>query len=309
MTALSFGNRLQQAVAEKRSCLVVGLDPLLDRLPGPLLHSIRIGSSGGQGRTAHAAAAFGLFLDQVIDAVSDFAVAVKPNAAFFERYGAPGWDCLRAVCARAKERGLLVILDAKRGDIGHTAEAYTEAVFGDDRDTPGPYVDAVTLSPYLGADSIQPFLRRGAETGKGVFVLVRTSNASASDLQDLDVAGGPLYLHVAEWLANLQAQCADAAEAWSSVGAVVGATSPECADEIRARLPRAWFLVPGLGAQGGKADDLSGYFGAGGEGVLVSASRSVLFAYESDTGGDWPAAIRRAAEQHRDEIEAVRQRV
>jgi orotidine-5'-phosphate decarboxylase len=265
---------------------------------------IGAGSSGGEGLTARAAAAFGLFLTKVIDTVAPVAVAVKPNTAFFERYGAAGWECLGEVCRHARKAGLLVIADAKRGDIGHTAEAYADALLGDLQGTPGPHVDAVTVNPYLGTDSMTPYLERARHGGKGIFVLVRTSNPSAADLQDLDAGGTPVYRRVADlvakWGEGLQGDCGLAA-----VGAVVGATAPEQARQIREALPRAPFLVPGYGAQGAGAAELAPFFLPGGQGALVNASRSILYAYEK-RGGSWAEAIGEAAAEAREELEKVR---
>ena len=283
---------------------MVGLDPVLERLPPETFSVVGARTSGGEGLTARAAAAFALFLDQVIEVIRDHAVAVKPNTAFFERYGACGWDCLRQLCAQAHKAGLLVILDAKRGDIGHSAESYAEGLLGGHPDTPGPYVDALTLNPYLGTDSMQPYLRRVSESGKGVFVLVRTSNASAAEIQDLDVEGRPLHLHVAERVAQWGRELDESGD-WSSVGAVVGATRPETAGAIRALIPHAYFLVPGIGAQGAEPDQLRPYFTAQGLGAVVNVSRSILFAYEGKSG-PWPEAIRAACIEMRETLERAR---
>jgi orotidine-5'-phosphate decarboxylase len=308
-----FGERLARAIDEKRSCLVVGLDPVLERVPRDVLARVGAGASGGEGMTARAAAAFGFFLSGVIDAVADLAVAVKPNTAFFERYGAAGWECLVETCRHARKAGLLVIADAKRGDIGHTAEAYADALLGTLPDTPGPHVDAVTVSPYLGADGITPFLDRARALGKGIFVLVRTSNPSAAEVQDVETGGAPLYLRIAglvgEWGKGLDPPRSHPGEAagFGPVGAVVGATAPEQARRIREALPRSFFLVPGYGAQGAGPAELEPCFLPGGRGAVVNASRSILFAHEK-AGGDWALAIREAAARARDELEALRTR-
>ena len=304
-----FADRLARAIEEKQSCLVVGLDPVLDRLPPYALELWGGSTPGNEGLTARAALAFGFFLREVVRVVADVAVAVKPNTAFFERYGAAGWECLREVCRDARSQGLLVIADAKRGDVSHTAAAYAEALLGETRDTLGPHVDAVTLNPYLGSDSVAPYLERVRAAGKGLFVLVRTSNPSSSELQELAIADGrPLYLHVAErvatWGEGFVGACG-----LSSVGAVVGATAPRQAAELRAALPQTTFLVPGLGAQGARPEDLGAYFLEGGRGALVNASRSILFAYQNEAGraaASWIDAIRAAALQTRDALEAVR---
>ncbi len=298
-----FVDRLHAVVDRKESCLVVGLDPDIARLPPDVRSMIGERTSGGEGLTAKASAAIGLFFDHVLDAVRESAVAVKPNCAFFERYGASGWDCLRHVCAAARARELLVILDAKRGDIGHSAEAYADGLFGDQPDTPGAHVDAITLNPYLGTDSVAPFLARARTHGRGIFALVRTSNRSAGELQDLVADGRPFHLHVAEQVAQWGREL-DGDERWTSVGAVVGATAPESAAAIRAALPGSPFLVPGIGAQGGRPEDLEPYF-SGGYGALVSASRSILYAYEGKSR-PWIDSIRAEAESTRERLERVR---
>jgi orotidine-5'-phosphate decarboxylase len=300
----NFADRLMRVIEAQRSCLVVGIDPILERLPREVAAIVGSGAPGGSGFTARAAAAFGLFSTRVIDAVSGIAVAVKPNTAFFERLGAAGWDALLETCRAAKKAGLLVIADAKRGDIGHTAEAYADAFLGDTPDTLGPSVDALTVSPYMGTDSVRPFIDRAIAGGKGLFVLVRTSNPSAAEVQDLDAGGQPLYLRIAELVRRWGGE-PSSADGLAPVGAVVGATAPAEARAIREALPRAFFLVPGYGAQGGSLDGLRACFLPGGRGAVVNASRSILFAHEG-RGGDWVAAVREAAIRARDEIEEAR---
>ncbi len=303
-----FADRLTAAVESKKSCLVVGIDPVLERLPPEVRSRVPgIGMQGSPGwSTARAAAALGIFGDEVVRAVAGSAVAVKPNCAFFERFGAPGWDILRETCRRARAAGLLVIVDAKRGDLESTAEAYADALLGDLADTVGPLADAVTLNPYLGTDGMRPFLERARRSGKGVFVLVRTSNPSAAEIQDLEAGGRPVYLRVAElvdrWGADLIGE-----GGLSAVGAVVGATAPRQAAEIRAALPRAVFLVPGYGAQGAGAEEVRPHFLPGGRGAVVNASRSVIFAHEKDRGRPWQEAVALAAERARADLEAVRE--
>jgi orotidine-5'-phosphate decarboxylase len=299
-----FADRLAQASVARGSCLVVGIDPIIDRLPREIAAIVGSGGSAGTGFTARASAALGLFSTRVIAAVADTAVAVKPNTAFFERFGAAGWDALLETCRAAKRAGLLVIADGKRGDIGSTAEAYADAFLGDIEDTLGPWVDAVTVNPYMGTDSVRPFIERAREGGKGVFVLVRTSNPSAAEVQDLDSGGRPLYMRMAELVKGWGTDTSGSS-GLSSVGAVVGATAPAEARAIRELLPGAMFLVPGYGAQGGSAEGLRACFLAGGRGAVVNASRSIIFAHEK-RGGDWVQAVREAAMRARDEIEAVR---
>ena len=299
-----FADRLAQASVARQSCLVVGIDPVIEKLPREVAAIVGEGASGGSGFTARASAALGLFATRVIGAVADTAVAVKPNTAFFERFGAAGWDALLETCRAARRAGLLVIADGKRGDIGSTAEAYADAFLGDTEDTLGPWVDAVTVNPYMGTDSVRPFIEKAREGGKGVFVLVRTSNPSAAEVQDLDSGGRPLYLRMADLVRGWGTD-ASGSSGLSSVGAVVGATAPAEARAIREVLPGAMFLVPGYGAQGGSAEGLRACFLPGGRGAVVNASRSILYAHEK-RGGDWVEAVREAAIQARDEIEAVR---
>ena len=270
--APNFADRLLEAIRRKSSVLVVGLDPVLERLPQDVLQRAGVDPSMPDAVGARAAEAFRLFLGGVIEAVADAAVAVKPNLAFFERWGAPGWEAFEGVSRKAKEMGLLVIADAKRGDIGHTAEAYASAFLGDSPATPGPLVDAVTVNPYLGSDSMAPFLERSRQTGKGLFVLVRTSNPSAGEIQDLDAGGIPVYLRVARLVARW-GEGLRGTSGFSLVGAVVGATAPEEAARIRQALPSVHFLVPGYGAQGAKADQLRAAFLPGGAGAIGSARR------------------------------------
>ena len=299
----NFADRLDQAIEKKSSCLVVGLDPVLERLPGEVLAEVGVPAQGEPGWTARAASATGLFLRGVIDSVAPHAVAVKPNAGFFERFGAVGMDCLREVSEHAAKQGLLVICDAKRGDIGHTAAAYAESILGETPDTLGPVTDAVTLNPYLGEDSLRPFLDK-CPTGKGLFILVRTSNPSGSDIQELQVDGEPLYLKVArlvgKWGEGFRGE-----GGLNPVGVVVGATAPGQAAAVRKELPEAFFLVPGYGAQGGGAEELAPFFIEGGKGVVVNSSRSVLYAFDGH-GGDWRAAVAEAASRAREDLEAVR---
>jgi orotidine-5'-phosphate decarboxylase len=302
----SFADRLDEAIERKKSCLVVGLDPVPERLPPAVVGETRDVSRSSRGWTAHASTAVSLFLEGVIDAVAPHAVAVKPNAGFFERFGAVGWESLRRVCELAKKRDLLVILDAKRGDIGSTAQAYAEALLGDTPDTVGPLNDALTVNPYLGRDSVEPFIDRVRDGGKGLFVLVRTSNPGGKDFQELEVDGEPLYVHVARqvasWGEGLDGECG-----LNPVGAVVGATTPEQAARVRREMPRTIFLVPGYGAQGGGADALRPYFIDGGRGVVVNSSRGILYAFEKDpTGGDWRDAVGEAARLAREDLERVR---
>lgn len=292
-----FADRLAAAVREKRSRVVVGLDPRIENLPPDL-------RQGAHRDVEVAAKAILQWGGEIIEAVGPHAVAVKPQSAFYERLGPFGVVTYFALCKHARKQGLLVIGDVKRGDVPDTAKAYAEAHF----DAFG--CDALTVNPYLGSDSMEPFLEAAAKVGGGLFVLVKTSNKGSGDFQDLDVGGRPLYLHVAERVAQWGERLMGRS-GWSSVGAVVGATHPEQGLKIRAALPRSVFLVPGYGAQGATAADLKGLFGPEGLGAIVNASRSVTFAYEKEPykskfkPDDWPMAVAEAARQMKEEINAV----
>ncbi|MDX6550388.1 MAG: orotidine-5-phosphate decarboxylase, partial [Gaiellales bacterium] len=242
------------------------------------------------------ARAYERFCEGLIDAVADEAVAVKPQVAFFEALGGYGLTALEHVCDVAAERGLLVIADAKRGDIGSTAEAYAEAWLAP-RDGGRPVADALTVNPYMGGDSLDPFLA-ACGRGAGLFVLARTSNPGSSDLQQQLLADGrPVWERTAEliaqWGAGLIGECG-----LSSVGAVVGATHPDAVERARELMPAQVLLLPGVGAQGGSAADLAPAFRDHPAGGLVVAARSVIYAWR-DRRGDWQQSVRAAAAELR----------
>lgn len=269
-----FAARLDARVQELKAPAIVGLDPHLDRLPTPLRQ--RFEHKTGDAFRASAAEAVLEWGVAVLDGFAGIVPATKPQIAFFEQLGSAGHAVLEVLCQEARRRGLLVLLDAKRGDIGSTSEGYARALLDDD----GPLAaDAVTLSPYLGRDSIEPFLERCPE--KGLFVLVRTSNPGGGDLQDVAAA------RVAGWIRTWNADYPDL----GPVGAVVGATVPDEAIALRAAMPKATILVPGYGAQGGSARDTRPCFRADKRGAVVNSSRGVIFpapgleeAYDSDPG-------------------------
>lgn len=285
----NFADRLLSAVESRRSHVVVGLDPDYDLLPP----SIRLAPGEAppedlEGRAER----FGVFLRGVLDAVAGIVVAVKPQLAYFEALGSHGYRLYEEIVRDAQERDLLVIADAKRGDIGSTAEAYARAHL----DVAG--ADALTVNPWFGSDGMEPFLRRAREQGRGLFVLVKTSNPGSAEVQDLELAGGGLvYERVAQLVAAWGAD-ACGARGYSAVGAVVGGTHPAQAASLRSRHPGILFLVPGYGAQGATAADIAGAFDAEGTGAVVSSSRGILYAYRA-AGGDWRAAARDAAEEMR----------
>jgi orotidine-5'-phosphate decarboxylase len=273
-----FSDRVAEAVEHKRSQLVVGLDPRIDLLP------VELRGEAVQGRAA-AARAVERFCKGIVDAVAPYVVAVKPQLAFFEELGSDGWVALESVSRYASEAGLLVIADGKRGDIGSTARAYA-AAFLEPRGAEPPLADALTVNPYLGSDSIDPFLSACRNHGAGLFCLVRTSNAGGRDIQDAVLSDGtPVWRHVAglvdEWGADLVGE-----RGMSSVGAVVGATVPRIMGDARRAMPQAIILLPGVGAQGATPADVARAFTSGPASGLVNASRSVIFAYR-ETEADW----------------------
>jgi orotidine-5'-phosphate decarboxylase len=288
MDAANFADRLAEAVARKRSQLVVGLDPMVDLLPMELRGETVLGR-------AAAASSVARFCKGIVDAVGPYVVAVKPQSAFFEALGSDGVRALEEVCEYVRSAGLLVLLDVKRGDIGSTARGYA-AAYLEPREDGVPLADAITASPYMGQDSVEPFLAACRRHGSGVFFLVRTSNAGAADVQDLALSDSrPLWNHVAElvhsWGEPLVGQ-----EGMSSVGAILGATYPRAISEARKLLPHTPMLLLGVGAQGATPADVARAFTAGPASALVSVSRSLIYAYR-DSEADWRTAA--AAEAQR----------
>ena len=266
-----FADRLVTQVRKLGHPLCVGLDPHLAAIPAAFA---RGSMQAGDPASAEAVDAF---LTAVIDRVAGRVAIVKPQIAFFEQLGWRGIRVLDGLCARARQAGLLVLLDAKRGDIGSTAEGYAGAYLASDAAMP---VDALTINPYLGFDTLEPFARVALGAGRGLFVLVKTSNPGSGDLQDREVDGEPLFGRVADGLAGLESRLVGPATGWSSLGVVCGATWPDQARRVREALPRALFLVPGYGAQGGSASAAVQSFvegPAGREGGIVNSSRGILF--------------------------------
>jgi orotidine-5'-phosphate decarboxylase len=235
----------------------------------------------------------------VVDVVGGLVPAVKPQVAFFEQLGAAGMQALAEVLAYARAAGLLVIIDAKRNDIGSTAEAYADGFLGALSAWGG---DALTVSPYLGDDSLTPFVETAARRGAGVFVLVKTSNPGGGQFQDLSCDGRPLYVHVAEHVERLAGGNVGAC-GYGSIGAVVGATYPQQMVHLRSVMPHAWFLVPGYGSQGATACDVAAAFDAHGMGAIVNNSRGIIFAQRrkeyADTfaGSRWQEAVEAATRE------------
>jgi orotidine-5'-phosphate decarboxylase len=288
-----FADRLIARVEATRSHLVVGLDPDLRELPPELLD--------GATDLAGAATAVEAFATAVIDGVAELVPAVKPQSAFFEALGSAGVAALERVEAHARTAGLLVIEDAKRGDIGNTMAAYAAAALGrmriGDAELPVHDADAVTVSPYLGPESLEPMIDVARRFGKGLFVLVRTSNPASGELQDLVGPEGELvHERVARMVDALGADGAGE-RGYADVGAVTGLTYPEQAPALRALMPRAILLVPGLGAQGGRPEDFAGFLDEHGLGAVAAASRSIAGGWRARAGEPALQAIREGAEQ------------
>lgn len=295
-----FADRLVAAVRRCGNPVLVGLDPRVASLPQGLLAPEKM-------REPQAvAAAFQTFCCGVIDAVAPLVGAVKPQAAFFEQYGPPGMNALAEVIRYARRRDLLVILDGKRNDIGTTAAAYAEAYLGE---SSAWGADALTVSPYLGDDSLTPFVECAAATASGIFVLVKTSNPGGGAFQDYAGAEGPLYRRVAAHVERLARDTAGES-AYGAVGAVVGATYPEQLVELREAMPHTWLLIPGFGAQGGSAGDVAGGFDAKGLGAVVNNSRGIIFAHEREPfrsrygAARWQDAVAAATQEMIDQLAA-----
>ncbi|MFG0329330.1 MAG: orotidine-5'-phosphate decarboxylase [Phycisphaerales bacterium] len=298
-TTARFSDRLLTAIDRKGGAPVcVGLDPVYERLPDALKRD-----TGEPGDEVTAIFQFGV---EVIDAVADSVPAIKIQSACFERYREDGVETLYSLVQEAIDRELVVILDAKRGDIGISAEHYAAATFDPPRPpsdivTPHDRPDAITINAYLGADGITPFLR----DGHGAFALVRTSNPGGDELQTARLESGDTVAeHLARIIDRLGADHLGEM-GYSDLGAVVGATKTDEIARLRELMPRAIFLVPGYGAQGAGADDVRACFRPDGRGAIVTASRSVIFAYEDDASDDWIESIGVAARRFADEVGAI----
>jgi orotidine-5'-phosphate decarboxylase len=294
-----FGDILAARVAERESQIVLGLDPHPDAL-WPGVHGAE---SAHAQRTDHppgwrAAVAVRVHCCTLIDAAGPACVAVKPQLACFERLGAPGWEALEAVVEHARHRGLLVIADGKRGDVPSTAEVYAQALFERLR------ADMATVNPLLGRDSVEPFVSAARAAGAGVLLLVRTSNPGAVDVQDLELAATDrtsartVWERLAELARELGAERVGETSGLSDVGAVMGATEPRHLARARELMPHAVLLLPGVGAQGGRVEELAAAFAPGRAGGLITASRSIAGAHLA-TGGEPAQAARAEAERLR----------
>ena len=296
MTTTPYADRLIAGVRAKNTPLCVGLDPFADKVPALF----------GDLRTDTAAVLL-KFGTSVIDIAAKHAAVLKPQLGLFEQFGEMGYATARMLVEYARTAGMIVLLDAKRGDIGTTAEGYARATLGG---KPGFDADCVTVNPYMGKDTLAPFIAMAQREGKGVAVLVRTSNPGAGDFQDLQVGGAPVWRRVAEMLAPEVEQLVGAS-GWSGLMAVAGATYPEEARALREAMPRALFLVPGYGAQGASAADAVAGFVASGKGLeggVVSSSRAVLYpqaAQAAKNMSEWRAAIEDAMRGAAEELRAA----
>ena len=297
----NFADRLLDAIDRKGGPVCVGIDPIFEMLPDAVAGDAR--SRGGHDSQAELDAIFA-FTTSALRVVAPLAPVVKFQSAYFEKYWWEGVEAYYSLIAEARELGLLVIGDVKRGDIGSTAAAYAAAHLADNEDAaPQEDVvvpDAITVNPFCGLDTIDPFVKTARDYEKGLFVLVRTSNPGSAELQDVKLADGRTWSEMlAEKLSVVASDPALAgARGWSSVGAVVGATQPQTMQSLRARLPRSIFLLPGYGAQGATAEMTRAAF-TDGRGAIVSASRSILYAhqepkYAQQFGDDWERCIEQA---------------
>jgi orotidine-5'-phosphate decarboxylase len=273
---MHFADALTQKIAST-SPVCVGLDPALSKLP--------------EGITKNAAGILS-FGKGIIDAVKDIAAAIKPQMAYYEVLGWEGMKAFFETCAYAKKHGLLVIADGKRNDIGSTCEAYADAYL-----SPSSPIDALTVSPYLGSDGIHPFIERCQKNDRGIYILVKTSNPSSGELQDLPVGDEAVHEHVAQLVESWATPLLGPKSHLSAVGAVVGATYPEELKYLRTLMPHVPFLLPGYGTQGATAKDCVPGFLADGTGAIVVAARSIIFASK---GKDWQEAAQKAAKSMAD---------
>ena len=292
-------DNLIRGIISKKSPIVVGLDPRIEQIPDSIVAKYK----NEDYRESIKNIIFE-FNKGIIDAVSDIVPAVKPQVAFYEKYGIPGMEAYALTCEYAKKNDLYVIGDVKRGDIGSTSKAYSEGhigeVFYEENLINDFSVDSVTVNPYLGDDCLKEFYQDIKEFDKGMFVLVKTSNKSSSQIQNLKVEGKHIYEVVGEmvneWNLKYQGEMG-----YSPVGAVVGATYPNEMISLRELMKKAYFLVPGYGAQGGSGKDVTNAFNKDGLGAIVNSSRGIIFAYEK-SNLNYKDAARKAAIDMIDDI-------
>ncbi len=269
----AFADRLCEGISRLDAACVVGLDPVIEYIPDAFLRECGLSREGGLEEQARIIEAYSLL---TLEAVAGLVPAIKPQMAYFEVFGSAGMRALERCIETAREMGFLVLLDGKRGDIGSTSKAYADAYLSR---TPRRAfeVDCMTLSPYLGEDSLEPFVDVALANDKGLFVCVRTSNKGADVIQTQRVSDGRAMFEVAADLVSSFNDRAIGASGFGSIGAVVGATQAEAAHKLRERMPRTLFLVPGFGAQGGALDTVRACFTKEGRGAIVNSSRAVMY--------------------------------
>ena len=301
-------DRLIQKITEKQNPTVAGLDPVLAFIPD----FIKAKAYSDHGKTmAGAAAAFFEFNKGLMDALYDIVPAIKPQSAYYEAMGWAGVKALHDTIAYGKSKGLAVIADGKRGDIGSTVEAYAQAYLGVaqlEGDTEEAFgADALTVNGYLGTDGILPLVKVCRERDKGIFVLVKTSNPSSGELQDQTIGDKAVYRAMGELCEKWGQESISAVTGYSPVGAVVGATYPAQLEELRKALPHTFFLVPGYGAQGGSAASIAAAFDKNGSGAIVNSSRAIMAAWQKEGCAleDFAGAARREAIRMREAITAA----
>lgn len=298
-------DKLIYKIKETNNPTVMGLDPRYDMLP----ECIKQKYSGSVEKICEGILEYNKAL---MDSVCDIIPAVKPQMAFYEAFGIDGIRCFQETCKYAKEKNMIVIVDAKRGDIGSTAESYSNAYIGktkvEDKLYGLDYIDFITVNAYFGTDCVKPFIEDCKKYDKGIFILVKTSNPSSGELQDLKLQNGKTIYEtmgnlVEDWGKELVGE-----NGYSSVAAVVGATYPEQLQTLRTQMPHTFFLIPGYGAQGGKAEDIALGFDKNGLGGIINASRSLMCAYKSDrwknefSDEEFAKATRAEAVRMRDEL-------
>lgn len=274
-------NKLVANIKKTNAPIVVGLDPMMKFIPSQITKA----AFAQYGETLEGAAeAIWQYNKGIVDATYDLIPAVKPQIAMYEQFGIPGMIAFKKTVDYCKEKGLVVIGDIKRGDIGSTSEAYAVGHLGKVKVGSNAYYgfdeDFATVNPYLGSDGVKPFINVCKEEKKGIIVLVKTSNPSSGELQDRLVDGKPLYEIVGEMVAKWGEDCMG--DEYSYVGAVVGATYPEMGKVLRKIMPKTYILVPGYGAQGGKGADLVHFFNEDGLGAIVNSSRGIIAAYQQE---------------------------
>ena len=299
-------NKLTENIRRTKAPVVVGLDPMLSYVP----EAVQKKAFEEFGETLEGAAeAIWQFNKAIVDAVCDLIPAVKPQAAMYEQFGVPGMAAYEKTISYCQSKGLVVIGDIKRGDIGSTSEAYAAGHLGrvqvGSHTFSGFHEDFATVNPYLGSDGVRPFMKVCEKEKKGIFVLVKTSNPSSGEFQDRLVDGRPLYEHVGEMVDKWSRELMG--EEWSYVGAVVGATYPEMGKALRDIMPKSYILVPGYGAQGGTAEDLKNFFDSDGMGAIVNSSRGIICAWQKETyakygGAAFADASRKAVEDMIEDI-------